>query len=74
MPLLRLYSGAYKAQSPAKSHLVNADMTMSDQHFVGALDGVSGVTELGLKPEDLPYHLREHAPYLLIHKHRATNK
>ncbi len=60
MSLLRLSVGAYKTQHPHKQSTANADMSMVGRHFVGVFGGVSGVTQLGLKPEDLSQGLRDY--------------
>ena len=74
MVLLRLETGAFKTLHPAKGNQVNADFTMASPHFTGVFDGVSGVTELGMKPEDLSYHLREHLRTNLNTRLSATSK
>ena len=72
--LLRLATGAYKSQHEMKRNVANADMTMDSAHFVGVLDGVSGVVDLGLQPEDLSYSLREYIRTNLRIRLQSTDK
>ena len=57
-PLLWLWSAAFKAQHFEKDG-PNADMSLNNSFCAGVLDGVGGVVEFGLCPEDLPYELRQ---------------
>ena len=68
MPLLCFDAGAFKAVHPHKllaepSH-ENADMTAHHEHFIMALDGVSGVLP-PMKPADFSWDLRNILNYNL---------
>ena len=57
-------SYAFKTQHPCKQE-VNADMSANAPYYLTVFDGVGGVKNIGLKPEDLSWDLRERTRHLL---------
>ena len=55
-------NAAFKGQHASKT-TVNADMTLNDTFFLGVFDGVSGVSSLGMQPEDMAWDLRNCVRY-----------
>ena len=65
-----LLSYALKTQHPLKAS-VNADMTFNTENFIGVFDGVGGVENQGLRPEDLSYDMRANVKDLLCRRFRS---
>ena len=71
----KFWTGGVTAQHSEVSSEPNADCFFHASNYIGVLDGVSGVTEYGLRPEALSHEVAQWLEFFLSHRfHPGTDK